>query len=682
MPTESEIRASATPAAPAVADDGFALEDISTTAGFAEDEEEVGPVGSMEGFETTHLAEELTVPGADLLAADDSDEQEESDEEVTVEVAATLEDSDSGELTDQLEGLPDLEAAFAEDESGDESSEEPALEVEAFDAGEAGEEPSIIIEHDFGDAVHVDIPAFEAGDDDSSPSDVGLAFSDAIQNGADPMDALEDLTAGFEGAAFSDDEAEDSEEDDLVLEAPAFDDLAAFGNEETDEPAFSGASDDEPAFTDDIGGLDLGTDVDFGFGDQDSLSAESLEDSAEEDTAVEGLAEDEMADLPLMSFDDESGLEAEETFDDAGADEDGVSPEPLADLQLDAPAFTSDIVNPFEAPATAEAGDRQGIDDTGLLVAATPDSPSDLMEAGIAALHAGNGEEGVPLLEQAYQGFADVGDFDAAAQAVRELAQHAPNEVEYRQRMVEVAFQLSDDDVLVQAYLDLARCLGENGETDQAASVYQQVLNLDPQNDEASSAVTKAGGEAPAAQVSTSEVSSSEDYVDLGALIFDEDEEEKTTRWFVEMEAPSGDDEADFAKMLSQFKSKVAEHIEADDVRAHYDLGTAYREMGLVDEAIAEFQQALRASGNHLPTYEILGQCFMEKGQYEVAIRSMGRAMDAEYEVEDELLGIYYYLGVAHEELGNVETASEFYERIFSLDINFRDVTERLRALR
>ncbi|NNM34376.1 MAG: tetratricopeptide repeat protein [Gemmatimonadetes bacterium] len=172
------------------------------------------------------------------------------------------------------------------------------------------------------------------------------------------------------------------------------------------------------------------------------------------------------------------------------------------------------------------------------------------------------------------------------------------------------------------------------------------------------------------------------DYVDLGSLVFDEEETEKTTRWFVEMADPTGDDEADFAQMLTQFKAKVAEHLEADDVRAHYDLGTAYREMGLVDEAIAEFQQALRGSGHHLPTHELLGQCFMEKGQYEVAIRSMNKALESPFEVEDELLGIYYYLGRAHEELGNRAPATEFYEKIFALDINFRDVTERLRALR
>jgi hypothetical protein len=50
--------------------------------------------------------------------------------------------------------------------------------------------------------------------------------------------------------------------------------------------------------------------------------------------------------------------------------------------------------------------------------------------------------------------------------------------------------------------------------------------------------------------------------------------------------------------------------------------------------------------------------------------------------VEDELIGIYYLMGRAKEDLGNAKDAVEFYDKVFSLDINFEDVTERLRALR
>jgi tetratricopeptide (TPR) repeat protein len=176
-------------------------------------------------------------------------------------------------------------------------------------------------------------------------------------------------------------------------------------------------------------------------------------------------------------------------------------------------------------------------------------------------------------------------------------------------------------------------------------------------------------------------VASSEEYVDLGSLLLG-DETEGTTRWRVAADAPSGDDEADFAKMLGQFKEKVSQNVAADDVAAHHDLGTAYMEMGLFEEAVAEFQVALRASPSHLPTHEVMGRCWMEMGKSDMAVRALNRALNVRYEVEDELIGIYYLMGRAQEDQGNNTQALEFYEKVFSLDINFEDVTERLRALR
>lgn len=170
-------------------------------------------------------------------------------------------------------------------------------------------------------------------------------------------------------------------------------------------------------------------------------------------------------------------------------------------------------------------------------------------------------------------------------------------------------------------------------------------------------------------------------YVDLGSMVLDE-QGGGTTRWKVQTEAPSGDEEADFARMLSQFKEKVAQNLDTGDFTARYDLGAAYKDMGLMDEAITEFQAALRADPKSLAAMEMLGQCFLEKGEPQAAVRTLQRALAVPNDVEDDFLGIYYYLGKCHEATGDKTQALEAYEKVFSLDINFRDVTERLRALR
>ena len=276
-----------------------------------------------------------------------------------------------------------------------------------------------------------------------------------------------------------------------------------------------------------------------------------------------------------------------------------------------------------------------------------------------------------------HEALAGRGDIRGAMDSLRKLIKTRPDDIALRQRLVEYAFRLNDESALVLVWLELADALERTGQSERARPVYQQALSVDPENARARAAL----GQAARPAAPAGEVASSEDYVDLGSLILD-DEEEKTTRFVVAYEEPSGDEQADFAKMLSQFKAKVAENLSADDVKAHQDLGTAYKEMGLIDEAVSEFQQALRASTDHLPTYELLGQCFMEKGEPDAAVRTLKRALEAPFEVEDELLGIYYWLGRAHQELGNNTEAVEFYDRVFSLDINFTDVTERLRTLR
>jgi tetratricopeptide (TPR) repeat protein len=129
--------------------------------------------------------------------------------------------------------------------------------------------------------------------------------------------------------------------------------------------------------------------------------------------------------------------------------------------------------------------------------------------------------------------------------------------------------------------------------------------------------------------------------------------------------------------MLRKFKQGIAENVDAQDYQSHYDLAIAYKEMGLIDEAISEFQKALGGSTNRLPAYEALGQCFMEKGQFKLASSILSRAL-AERASDEQLVGVLYLLGRAAEALGNNQDAISYYQRVFVVDIQFRDIAERM----
>jgi tetratricopeptide (TPR) repeat protein len=552
------------------------------------------------------------------------------------------------ETTALVENFPTLETAAVE---------EPEAETDSggFEIG-----PSLDTEE--VEAVEEEAPsgfAFEgaaraAADEDATDEDV---------SGEDVGDESEPEWATTADFTSPEDEPAEEEGDRFEPEHVDVDALASLSGMEVEvAPGVAGAREDEELAEEEapFPYLTFDDEKDDALGDEEEVLGPAdfgVRDDGDRGDEYVGVAEDvpdlEVAIGAIADLEEEPGkaAEAEET--------------PAA----------------LEAEGEAPADDGHDADLVAALQARLEDDPEDgdtWLALAQEFLSSDRGSESSMALEQALSRFSAADDLDGLIRATKTVIGHEPDRVEHRQRLVELAIRKNDPAFLTPSYLDLAECLLRGGDQDRARAVFQQVLVADPENQAAVEGLAGLEG-APAAPAQ--EVASSEDYIDLGSLVLDE-ADEKTTRWKVAAEEPSGDEEADFAKMLTQFKEKVAENVEADDLGAHYDLGTAYKEMGLVDEAIAEFQQALRAEPEHLPTHEMLGQCFMEKGQFEVAVRSMNRALDSASEVEDELLGIYYQMARAQEELGNKGEALEFYEKVFALDINFQDVTERLRELR
>jgi tetratricopeptide (TPR) repeat protein len=171
------------------------------------------------------------------------------------------------------------------------------------------------------------------------------------------------------------------------------------------------------------------------------------------------------------------------------------------------------------------------------------------------------------------------------------------------------------------------------------------------------------------------------DFVDLGALVLDEPTNIGDARLRVQDEEPTGDEQRDFDDMLAQFKKGIEASLGAEDVQAHYDLGIAFKEMGLIDEAIAEFQKALRGAEGRLRTSEALGTCFFEKGQYTVASTVLRRAVETDGGGDEAKISLLYWLGRCEEEMGRPAEALNYYQRVFAVEIGFQDVSERVKAL-
>lgn len=503
-------------------------------------------------------------------------------------------------------------------------------------------------------------------DDAATPTEgvAGLettSFEAGEAEGMEPMSGLE-----MAPEAVTLDEPASILESDLVLDAPV-EPLEGL------DPPFSD-SEEEPTM--EPGDSDLVL---------DSVGDDGTGLALDDETEVEVEFEEVAGEIPDDLLDDGTDWEIPEDLEPAAPVMapvvDGTPEASLSFLQVEVPA----------QPGIEELEDRI-LDD--------PDNPETHRALGEALLASGDSVRGIDELDLALLGYENREDWEHALDLISELIRVDPVSVRYYQKRVEVAYRTGDKIRLIDAYLELGDALVRSGALEKALAVYRRVIEHEPENTRAGSALmalstpeepaeepapartSQKRVSAPAIPKPAAPPSGNGDFIDLGSLVLDENTEVvKDTRMRVEDEEPTGDEEKDFKEMLSAFKRGIEQNLDAEDFQSHYDLGVAFKEMGLLDEAIAEFQKALRSPESRLRTSEALGVCFYEKSQFPIAEAILRRAIDSQPGNDDEKVGLLYWLARSYEAQGKTDDGLTTYRRVMAVDIRFADASERMSQL-
>jgi tetratricopeptide (TPR) repeat protein len=126
---------------------------------------------------------------------------------------------------------------------------------------------------------------------------------------------------------------------------------------------------------------------------------------------------------------------------------------------------------------------------------------------------------------------------------------------------------------------------------------------------------------------------------------------------------------------------ETALNDDATDGQTHYDLGVAYKEMGLTDEALTELDLAARDRQQRCASCLLIGAIHREAGNVAKAIEAYSKGLAATNKTPEQELGLHYELGVLHEAQGNKEEALYNYKRVARKDPEYRDVRKKLQAL-
>jgi Predicted N-acetylglucosaminyl transferase len=174
----------------------------------------------------------------------------------------------------------------------------------------------------------------------------------------------------------------------------------------------------------------------------------------------------------------------------------------------------------------------------------------------------------------------------------------------------------------------------------------------------------------------------------FAALASEEIREVLTSPSIAEAPVSSQDKRFDLDEIRSEFGLGDSEQADdGDDYDTHYQMATAYQEMGLMEDAIKEYQDAISCVGTSDGTRRffqcanLLGHCFMQNGMAKLALKWYNRALEAANLTDDEKQGIWYEIAAAYEADGDTGNAAKYYEQVYAENVDYRNVGERIKNL-
>ena len=338
-------------------------------------------------------------------------------------------------------------------------------------------------------------------------------------------------------------------------------------------------------------------------------------------------------------------------------------------------------------------------------------SPTDwasYIELGDLCLSVGSTDEAMEYYYRAADAFFEEKTFGRAAEIYEKIAEIKPLEIRPRQRLAQIAQKKGDSKLMISAYTSLAECLDKRGAAKEAETVYRKLLSVDPNNQLARSRVSPGEEEpietfvdepvtfiqpepprstpSPGRPERRLQVAPEPERAPGGTISFDDVIAEVTSGAESPAPSPNGGRGPkggllSMSEVLREFKEGVEENIPPGDFSSHYDLGITYKEMGLLDEAVMEFEKASKGPEMAAKAFEMLGRVYLERSEFEKAVSLLKEGLEAKVEIPEERVGLFYSLGRAHEALGNNKEALDAYLKVNGFDPNFADVRARLEAV-
>lgn len=285
--------------------------------------------------------------------------------------------------------------------------------------------------------------------------------------------------------------------------------------------------------------------------------------------------------------------------------------------------------------------------------------------------------------------FLSYGLYDEAKEVLEKLKGQEPENIEIHEKLKFLYVNTNDKEMAVTECLILAQLYNRAGNIEQREKTLNEAYKIDPEDPRLFGRTTIQPPEevitpysevqAPMEDVGRKELTEmkpteeslekrreAEEFAMPGAEVSER------------VEAPGPAPDSEVLSMFDRFKEKIEKELTEEDSETHYNLGIAYKEMGLIDDAIKEFQISRNNPKMFFQSSSMLGVCYIEKGLYPPAIDILSRALKEMKDQDESYWAMKYDLAEAYEKNGNFKEALDLYFEVHDWDSKFRGVSDKI----
>jgi tetratricopeptide (TPR) repeat protein len=353
----------------------------------------------------------------------------------------------------------------------------------------------------------------------------------------------------------------------------------------------------------------------------------------------------------------------EKTTENIAEVEEPVRLEEIKPVEKDHSSKDSISIEDIVSPEVAELlKDEQRSPSVGVDITEKLSEIDKTIELGELYLKLDSTEEAIDCFRDAENAAWRSKDYDKALNLNKKIADLRPFDLKSRQHLVEIARMRKDNDQQVTFMLELAEALNRREAKSEAKKIYRDVLRIDPENVIAKERVGPIGPAAPPEKAASA--------VDLGEVLRIEQSEAKAqTMQSIE-------------ELVSEFRREVFESIGEGDYTSHYDLGVAYKGMGLYQEAVEELEIAAKDEKLKLKALEMIGASYLDYDKVDDAIRVLSESLEIEGHDAKEYFGIHFLLGNCYEKQNELRSALKSYVNAYNIDKKVPALNQKILQLK